>query len=148
MILSINVLVYRGYYFLFDSVFINKKITKPNLKKNRNRFKPTGFGSVRIFRTKTGSNRFGLVFSHFFLFGFGSVRFFRFQAYKTEMEPVGFFKILIGLIGFFSLLSFFSYFFSNFLDLIGFFIHPYLYIYSPQNIVIFKTTMTISGKRI
>jgi hypothetical protein len=53
-------------------------------------------------------------------------RFFRFcsvfsvQAYKTETEPVGFFKILIGLIGFFSQLVFFCYFFSGFLGLIGF----------------------------
>jgi hypothetical protein len=71
---------------------------------------------VRFFRTKTGSNRFGSVFSvwlgfsqfgsvffslgsvqfGFFQFGFGSVQFFWFQAYKTETEPVGFFKILIG----------------------------------------------------
>jgi hypothetical protein len=38
---------------------------------------------------------FGSVF-----FGLGSVWFFQFQAYKTETEPVDFFKILIGLIGF------------------------------------------------
>jgi hypothetical protein len=73
------------------------------LKKNRNRVKPTGFGSVRFFREKTSSNRFGLVFpvlARFFWFwlgfsglarfffrffvGFGSVLFF---AYKTETEP-------------------------------------------------------------
>jgi hypothetical protein len=32
---------------------------------------------------------------------FGSVRFFWFFAYKTETEPIGFFKNVIGLIGFF-----------------------------------------------
>jgi hypothetical protein len=66
------------------------------------------FGSVRFFRAKTGSNRFGSVFlvlarffrfgsvlARFFRFGsvffwffvgFGSVRFFRFFGYKTETE--------------------------------------------------------------
>jgi hypothetical protein len=105
----------RDDYFLFDLVFIKKK--KRNqifyYLKNRNRFKPTGFGSVRFFRTKTGSNRlvqffqffrFGSVLawffsiwlgfldldrffwfnSVFFRFGFGLVRFFWFQAYKTK----------------------------------------------------------------
>jgi hypothetical protein len=64
-------------HFWFGSVFIKKKITKPNFfykKPNRNRFKPTGFGSVRLFRTKTGSNRFGSVFSGLaWFFQFGSV---------------------------------------------------------------------------
>jgi hypothetical protein len=67
-------------------------------------------------------NRFDSVFfclAQFFQFGFGSVWFFRFQAYKTKTEPVGFFKILISLIGFFYG-SVFFYFFSDFLDLIGF----------------------------
>jgi hypothetical protein len=109
---------FRGDYFRFGSVFIKKSnqtefffLKKP--KPNRNRVKPTGFGSVRFFREKTGSNqfgsvflvlarfsrfwlgffrfgsvlarffRFGLVFFRFFV-GFGSVRFF---AYKTETEP-------------------------------------------------------------
>jgi hypothetical protein len=71
------------------------------------------FGSVRFFKEKTGSNRFGSVFSvlarfflvlaRFFRFGsvlarfgsvffwffvgFGSVRFFQFFVYKTETEP-------------------------------------------------------------
>ena len=96
----------KGDHFRFGSVFI-KKITKLKYfffeKKNRNRVKPTGFGSVRFgfFRAKTGSNRFGSVFSVFS--GFGSVfpvwlgflsvsvRFgfsvFRFFVYKTETEP-------------------------------------------------------------
>ena len=116
--------------------FLSKKsnqIKKKILKKNRNRVKPTGFGSVWFFREKTGSNRFGsgfpvlARFSRFFpvlprvfpvwlgffwfFVGFGSVRFFQFSVYKTE--PAGFFKNLIGLIGFF-----FSVFFSSFLGLI------------------------------
>jgi len=101
----------RGDHFRFGSVFI-KKSNQTEIfffeKKNRNRVKPTGFGSV-FFRAKTGSNRFGSVFpvlARFFRFGsvfpvlarffsgflsvsvrFGSVRFFRFFAYKTETEP-------------------------------------------------------------
>jgi len=64
-----NVLFFVGV-FIFGSVrFLSKKITKPNFfLKNRNRFKPTGFGSVRFCRAKTGSNRFCSVF-----FGSGSV---------------------------------------------------------------------------
>jgi len=98
---------------IFGSVrFLSKKVTKPKLfflkkKPNRNRVKPTGFGSVRFFRAKTSSNRFGSVFlvlarfSRFWLgfsvwlgfflvfcwFRFGSVRFFQFFGYKTETEP-------------------------------------------------------------
>jgi hypothetical protein len=99
------------------------------------------FGSVRFLykknnqteffkkKTETGSNRtvsvcffwFGSVLAQFFS-GFGSVRFFQFQAYKTKTEPVGFFKILIGLIGFYSRFDFFGYFFSSFLGLFGFLI--------------------------
>jgi hypothetical protein len=85
------------------------------------------FGSVRFFRAKTGSSRFGsvfLVFSgfgsvffRFFQFRFSSVQFFWFSAYKTETKPVSFFKILIC---FFFRFGFFGYFFSGFLGLIGF----------------------------
>jgi hypothetical protein len=51
--------------------FLSKKITKlkKKSKPNRNRIKPTGFGSV--FRAKTGSNWFDSVFSGFFRFQFG-----------------------------------------------------------------------------
>jgi hypothetical protein len=55
----------RGDHFRFGSVFIKKsnQTKKKNFeKKNRNRVKPTGFGSVRFFMAKTGSNRFGSVF--------------------------------------------------------------------------------------
>jgi len=38
----------RGDYFWIDSVFIKKKI-KSIFLKNRNWFKPTGFGSVWLF---------------------------------------------------------------------------------------------------
>jgi len=126
---------------IFGSVFIKKSnqteffFFEKNPKPNRNRVKPTGFGSVRFFRAKTGSNRFDSVFPvlarfwlGFFRFGsvfpvwlgffpvfvgFGLVRFFQFFAYKTE--PAGFFKNLIGLIIFF-----FRFFFFGFLGLIGF----------------------------
>jgi hypothetical protein len=60
-------------------------------------------------------NRFKLIWLDFS--GLGSIRFFWFYAYKTETEPVGFFKILINLIEFFLRFGFFSYFFSC---LIGF----------------------------
>jgi hypothetical protein len=109
----------RGVHFQFGSVFIKKNnqteiFFLKKLKPNRNRFKPTGFGSVRFFRTKTGSNRFGSFFPvwlGFFGFGsvfsgLGSVRFssvFSVPGLKNRnrTEPVGFFKILIGLIDFF-----------------------------------------------
>jgi hypothetical protein len=72
---------------IFGSVFIKKSnqtdiFFEKNPKPNRNRVKPTGFGSVRFFKKKTGLARFssfGLVFSGFgsVFLGFGSV-FFRF----------------------------------------------------------------------
>jgi hypothetical protein len=53
----------RGDYFRFGSVFIKKNNqTEIFFEKKRNRVKPTGFGSVRFFRAKTGSNRFYSVF--------------------------------------------------------------------------------------
>jgi hypothetical protein len=82
----------RGDHFRFGSVFI-KKSNQTETGSNQ----PV---SVRFFRAKTGSNRFGSVWLGFgsvffrFFVGFGSVRFFRFFAYKTE--PAGFFKNLIG----------------------------------------------------
>jgi hypothetical protein len=92
---------------IFGSVrFLSKKITKPKYlflkKKNRNRVKPTGFGSVRFFRAKTGSNQFGSVFpvlarfSRFWL-GFLSVSvqfgFFGFLLIKPEPNRPVFSKI-------------------------------------------------------
>jgi hypothetical protein len=111
----------RGDHFRFGSVFIKKS------------------NQIEFFfkKTETGSNqpvsvRFGFLgkkpvqtgllgfpvwlgFGSVF-FGFGLVRFF---AYKTKTEPAGFFKSLIGLIGFFSV-RFFRVFFFGFLGLIGF----------------------------
>jgi hypothetical protein len=98
------------------------------LKKNRNRVKPTGFGSVWFGflgqkPVQTSLDRFWLGFSglaRFFsgflsvLVRFGSVRFFQFFVYKTETEPACFFKNLIGLIVFFRF-GFFGYFFLVFL---------------------------------
>jgi hypothetical protein len=82
----------RGDHFRFGSVFIKKSNQiEFFFKKNRNRVKPTGFGSVRFFREKPVQTSllgllgfpvwlgFGSVF-----FGFGLVRFF---AYKTKTEP-------------------------------------------------------------
>ena len=153
---------------IFGSVrFLSKKVTKPKFfflkkkpKPNRNRVKPTGFGSVRfgVFRAKTGLARFfrfwlgfGSVFSGFgsvfsVWLGFGSifpvwlgffsdfllvsVRFgsvFLVFCYKTGTEPAGFFKNLIGLIGFFFSVRFFRLFFfrfSRFNWFSGFFAHP------------------------
>jgi hypothetical protein len=65
-------------------------------------------------------------FLGFFLFEFGSVWFFLFQAYKTETEPVGFFKILIGLIGFFhsSVFLVIFFWFSWFSRFFNFSTHP------------------------
>jgi len=102
LVLDLSSLLGRGDHFRFRSIFINKKITK-SIKKNRNRTK-TGsnrlvsvrFGFLGQKPVQTGLSWFFSGLARVFLFGFGSVRFFRFQAYKTETEPVGFFKILIG----------------------------------------------------
>jgi len=118
-----------GDYFRSGSVFIKKKL--PNeifFKKNQNRTETSSNRPVRFFRTKTGLNRFGSVFScltRFFLFGFDSIRFdfFGFRLIKPKPNQIGqFFKILINLIGFFSRFGFFNYFFSSFPGLISFLI--------------------------
>jgi hypothetical protein len=94
-------------------------------------------GSVRFFRTKTSSNRFGLSFFglssvqfcffglslvQFGFFGLGSVWFFRFQTYKIETELVSVFKILIGFFHglVFSVMFFWFFKFNRFF---GFFTH-------------------------
>jgi hypothetical protein len=69
IMLIIFLLNIKGGYFQFGLVFIKK--SNQNLffflKRNRNRFKPTGFGSVTFnyFGEKTGLARFffGLIFS-------------------------------------------------------------------------------------
>jgi hypothetical protein len=84
------------------------------------------FGFLEQKQVQTGLTLFFLVWLGFFLFGFGSARLdsvFLFQAYK--IEPVGFFKILIG---FFSRFDFFNFFF---LGLIGFLIFLFTTILLP-----------------
>jgi len=98
-----GVIIFGSVWFLSK----NSNLTKFFKKKTKiglNRPISVQFGFLR-------KNRFGsvfLVFLCFFRFGsvffsicsgLDSVWFFQFQAYKTE--PVGFFKILIGLIDFF-----------------------------------------------
>jgi hypothetical protein len=118
---------------IFDSVrFIYKKSNQTEFKKKKKtetELKPVQtdrfwFGSV--FRTKTGSNRFG---SGFFQFGSVQFGFFSFSLIKPKpnrTEPAGFFKILISLIGFFSRFGFIGYFFSWFSQFIRFFYLPLL----------------------
>jgi len=67
---------------------------------------------ARFFSVWLGFSGLARFFFWFFV-GFGSVRF-------GFFEPAGFFKNLIGLIVFFFRFGFFGYFFSGFLDLIGF----------------------------
>jgi hypothetical protein len=95
----------RGDYFRFG--FYLKNNPTEIKKKNRNRFKPTGFGSIILeqkpkpkpvqsdrfrfdyFRAKTKTQPIDSVFFQFgFVINFGLV--FQFQAYETE--PVSFLK--------------------------------------------------------
>ena len=77
----------RGDHFRFGLVFIKKSNQTDFFfeTKNRNRVKPTGFGAVRFFRAKTGSNRFGSVFPVL-------AQFSRFW--------LGFFQFWLGFLGF------------------------------------------------
>ena len=112
----------RGDYFRFGSVFI-KKITKPKFfflkkkpKPNRNRVKPTGFGSVCFFRAKTGSNRFGSVFPVLARFSRFWLGFFRFW--------LGFFRfgsVFSVWLGFSGLARFVFWFFVGFGSFFWFF---------------------------
>ena len=86
------------------------------LSQKKKQFKPVWLSFLLIWLYFFDLARFFSNLSRVFS-GLGSVLFFRFQTYKTETELVGFFKILID---FFSRFGFFSYFFSGFLDLIGF----------------------------
>jgi len=112
------------------------------LKKTETKLKPGQtdwfrFGSVRFFREKTGLNRFGsvfpvlarcfrfgsvfpvwLCFGSFFLVFSVSVRFFIFLLIKPKPNWTG--RFFQNFNKFFFQFSFFSCFFSNFLDLINF----------------------------
>jgi hypothetical protein len=111
------------------------------------------FDSVRFFRTKTGSNRFGSVFSvlawffpvwlgffpvwlglfsGFFQFGFGSVRFgfFGFRLIKSKPNRNGrIFQNFNRFNRFFFTVRFFRLFFSGFLSFLDFLLTPRKYIY-------------------
>jgi hypothetical protein len=139
---------------IFGSVFIKKSNRTEIIifLKNKTETEPKPgqtdrfrFGSVRFFREKTGSNRFGSVFSVFFGFGsvfrfgsvfsvwlcFGSVffpvfcrfrfGFFGFLLIKPKPNQTGwFFQKFNRFNRFFFRFGFFNYFFSSFLSLIGF----------------------------
>ena len=144
---------------IFGSVrFLSKKIIKPNFffwkkkpKPNRNRVKPACFGSVRFFRAKTGSNRFGSVFpvlarfswfwlcffpvlARFFRFGSVLARFFvgfgsfRFGFLFIKPNRTGrFFQKINRFNRFFFSVRFFRlifFWFSRFNWFSGFFAHP------------------------
>jgi hypothetical protein len=105
-----------GDYFRFSSVFIKKnnqiefffkKKPKPG-QTYRFRF---GFLGQKLVQTSLAQFSGFLGFSSVFfgLARFGSI--FPVFTYKTETEPAGFFKILIGLIGFFSVWFFRLFFF-------------------------------------
>jgi hypothetical protein len=117
----------------FGSVrFLSKKVTKPIffLKKTETEPKPVQTDRFRFGSVFKRKNRFKPVwlcfsvwlgfFPVFFSVRFGSV--FPVPGLKNQnrTEPVGFFKNLIGLIGFFLRFDFFGYCFSGFLGLIGF----------------------------
>ena len=106
---------------IFGSVqFLSKKVTKSIFffEKKPKPVQTDWFRFGLIFLDKTGSNRLGSVFQFDSVFSV-CLGFFRFQAYKTETKPVGFFKILID---FFSRFDFFGYFFQ-FNRFFGFFAH-------------------------
>ena len=104
----------RSDYFLFGLVFI-KKITKLKFKKkkNQNRVKPTGFGSVRFFRAKTGSNQFASVFPVWL----GFLGFFWFWlGFPVWLGFLGFGSVFSGFGSVFSVLARFFRFGSVFLS--------------------------------
>jgi len=145
--LTLSLVTSRDDYFLFGSVFIKKNNQiefKKKPKPNRNRFTPTGFGLVRFFWTKTGSNRFDSVFSvwlsfcsvfsglaRFFLFGsvfFVRFGFFGFRLIKPKSNRTG--RLFQNFNRFFFHGSVFSIIFFNFFNLIDF-----LVFLSPSNYV-------------
>ena len=95
-------LYHRGDHFRFGSVFI-KKSNQTEFKKKKTETEPKPgqtdwfrCGSIRFFRAKTDSNRFGSVLARFLLglarffsgfFGFGSVRFGFFGFLLIKLKP-------------------------------------------------------------
>jgi hypothetical protein len=83
---------------IFGSVrfgFYQKKVTKPKFfKKSKTKTGSNRLVSVRFLGQKPVQTGLDLFFGWLGLFSVW-VWFFQFQAYKTETEPVGFFKILI-----------------------------------------------------
>jgi hypothetical protein len=102
----------RGDHFRFDSVlFFIKKSNKTGFFKkiNRNRFKPTGFGSV-ILEQKQVFFRFGLVFSVWLGFGLVRFGFLGFKLIKPKPNRTGRFFI-----------NFYRFFFHGYVFFIIFF---------------------------
>ena len=121
---------------IFGSVrFLSKKVTKPKFfyfKKTEIEPKPGQTDRFRFSLVFQGKNLFKPVWlcfsglARFFFPAFFvsvSVRFEFFFAYKTETEPAGFFKILIGFFfcSVFAVILFFQ--FSRFNRFFGFFAH-------------------------
>jgi hypothetical protein len=95
--------IFRGDHFQFGSIFIKKSNQTEFFflkKKTETEPKPGQtdwfrFGSVWFFREKTGSNRFGSVFSGFGSVFFGLARFFRFGSVLARFGSV-FFWFFVG----------------------------------------------------
>jgi hypothetical protein len=121
-----NCVCIRGDHFRFGLVFIKKKVTKTSfffLKKNQNRFKPTGFRSVILGKQPVQTDRLGFFqFGSIFLglglvwFGFFGFRFIKpnwtGQFFKNSNRFNRFFFMIrllffdfLGLIGFFVFFS-------------------------------------------
>jgi hypothetical protein len=64
--LRLRVIIFGSVWFLSKT---SNQTEKNNLKKKQNRVKPTGFGSVRFFREKTGLARFFRFWIGFFGYG-------------------------------------------------------------------------------
>ena len=131
---------------IFYLVFLEKKQPNQIKKKNRNRTE-TGsnrpvsvrFGFLGQKSVQTSLARFFSIWLGFLSvwLGFFFSLVFLVLGYKTETKPnrnqtkpTSFFKILIGLTGFFLRFDFFNYLFSNFPNLISFliifFCSPYI----------------------
>jgi hypothetical protein len=142
--LKLEVIIFYLIRFLYKK---NNQIKILKKNKNRNRFKPTGFGSVLFFRTKTGLNRFGSVFlglARFWLgffcvglvFFFGSVQFGFFGFLLIKPKPNRTDRFFQNFNWFFYGSVFLVFFvqFSRFNWFFSFFAHHYLKPFSQFNI--------------